>query len=516
VRLSVDDILSENPTYADKILVPGRVNLYKAVSTDPFSIPAIRPIETSYLSTTGVSTNRFVVGDTAICKIKITNYLGKATNIKFKLSVAYDPKKSVAIQQGEATLALLNTNDIAEISNFKILIKESNSNRIIFRLDIEANNGFKDFAKIDFIPTANFTTFETDKIAFSMSDDGNFGFVEIGGNKEGEGFTIKGTGNQLFGESGLMISENNSKLVSYLFANLGTVKKFTKPNQNVNILNDNYTGASDQIGLEIKQEVSFPEPNVAQLDLTAKNTSTNTLKDLSLGYFYDWDIEEDADSNVAVLFEEINSSQYKDAFASLGAELVYKPKVNIFVGCVAFSKEPGSQPQIAGLDYDYTNDFDKSRQLTILNSGMSMQNNKIYDRSVFTGIKLFGNIKPQEERKISLLIAGNTSKDELKNNIFKALSMNSVYDESGSCAIKIYPNPKANQLKIITDGLITENSEIEVYDFSGNKIQYRMVSNYLSTDNTILLQLPNIPSQVLFVRINSGLHNIGEKVLWVK
>jgi hypothetical protein len=94
--------------------------------------------------------------------------------------------------------------------------------------------------------------------------------------------------------------------------------------------------------------------------------------------------------------------------------------------------------------------------------------------------------------------------------------MNSVYDESGSCAIKIYPNPKANQLKIITDGLITENSEIEVYDFSGNKIQYRMVSNYLSTDNTILLQLPNIPSQVLFVRINSGLHNIGEKVLWVK
>jgi hypothetical protein len=410
----------------------------------------------------------------------------------------------------------LNTSEFAELDDFKLIVKKSNTNRIIFRLDIESNSGFKDFAKFDFIPTANFSTFETDKIAFSMTDEGNFGFIEIGNSKEGAGFTIKGIGNQLYGDSGLLISENNTKLVSYIYANYSTVKPFTAPNTNINIINDNYTGTEDQIGLEITQEVSFPHENVAQLDIIAKNKSGKNLKDLSLGYFYDWDIEEDADSNVAVLFDEINNSQFADKFPALGAELIYKPKTNIFVSCVAFSDESGSQPQIAGLEYDYTADFDKTKQLEVLNSGMTMQSNKVYDRSVFTGVKLFGNIAPNEERKISLLVGGNTSRDKLANDILAALSVNSVkgslnYDEE----IQVISYYNLNQIRININNNVETDFKINFFDLSGNAISCELKEYSVNNMTSYLYELPKIANQILLIRINSSLHNITQKVLWV-
>lgn len=516
VRLCTDDILPKNSGYSDKKLVPGRLNLYKVVTVDPFSIPSLRPINITWLNSKGIPTNRFAKGDTVRIKLKLKNFLGNAVNVKLKLSTAYDPVSSINIIKDNAQIAFMNTNDELEISDFTLRVSNVYTNRIIFRLDIEADNNFKDLAKFDFIPTASFATFETEKIAFSMSDDGDFGFVEVGNKKEGAGFTLKGIGNQLFGDSGLLISADNTKTVSFIDDNYGTQKKFEEPDQNVNIINDDYSTSAERIGLELTQKVIFPSVYVAQLDITAKNNGSTSIKDLSLGYFYDWDIQEDADSNVAILYDEINNSTIKSQYSSLGAELIYKPGVDIYVGCVAFSKEPGSTPQIAGLDYDYTKNFDKFKQLEILNSGMQLQNNKIYDRSIFTGIKLNGLISPGESKEISLLISGHTSRTELTNNILAVLNTNSVKNQEQLSHIRLIPEPEVNLLTLYSLLPLGDATEIKFYDFSGKEINAKIIENSGIYEQKMLFELPELPTQLIFIRLNSSLHNSTQKVLWIK
>lgn len=516
VRLCTDNVLAENFAYGDKPLVPGRINLYKVVSVDPFSIPSIFPMEYRWYNTNNELTNRFVQGDTVRLKIKVMNYLGKATNLKFKLSIGYDPTKSVEILQSNSELALLNSMESADIDNFILRIAKTNPNRIILRLDIEADNNFKDFVKFDFIPTANFATFETDKIAFSMTDEGNFGFMEFGKNKEGAGFTIKGIGNQLYGNSGLIISEDSKKLVTFFNNNFSNVKPFLKPNPNICILNDDYTPTDNKIGLEITQEVSFPHPNVAQITFTTQNKSNTTLKDLSMGFYYDWDIAEDADSNVAELYKEINDSELYHYFTALGSEIVYKPNTNIYVGCTAFSEEYNSVPEIAGLDYSFTSDFTDAKQIEVLNSGMTLQNDKIYDRSVFTGIRFNGDFAPNEKKKFGILVGGNTSRDELTGNIIAALTANKVEDKSNySDYVKIITHKESNLIRIKINNLSETNFDISFYDISGQLISSILQDFDSSNGLCYTYILPEMAPQIIFIKLKSSLHNITEKALWV-
>lgn len=516
VRQCSDDITKENSNFGDIKLMPGRLNLLKVVTIDPYSIPGLIPISYLWSNSANSNFNRFSVGDTVFLQIKIKNVLGNATNLNFTMLSAYDPSSSVEIIKNDAMINFLNTSDETIIGPFKILITKQNTNRIIFRMNITGDNNFNDMFKFDFIPTTSFATFETDKIAFSLSDKGDFGYVEIGNKKEGAGFLIKGISNQLYGNSGIIISENDKKVVSIFDDPFKTIKKFINPDFTEGIITDDYAGTTDKIGLEITQKVSFPHPNVAQIDLITKNKSENTLTNLSIGYYYDWDIDEDADSNVAVLYDEINKADIKSQFNSIGAELIYKPNTNIFVGCVAYSKETNTKAQIAGLDYDFTESFTKAKQIDVLKSGTSLQNDKIYDRSVFTGIRFEGDFPPQTEKKMSVLIGGNTDRNELANNIITALKTNSVDESPINSKFQVIAEPFDGLLKIRNNNEDERIINIELFDLFGNQISYQNVTGSNYSTNPVILSLSNVNSQIIILRISTSLHKVTEKIVWLK
>ncbi len=516
VRQCTDDISNENFTFSDKRLIPGRLNLLKVVTIDPYSIPGIVPVSYLWSNSSGSNFNRFAVGDTAYLQVKIKNVLGNASNLRFLLSAVYDPAGSVQVINNEANLNFINTSDEAIIGTFPVVITKQNTNRVIFRMDITGDNNFHDMFKFDFIPTANFATFETDKIAFSLSDKGDFGYVEIGNKKEGVGFLLKGKSNQLYGNSGLIISENDKKVVTIFDDPFKTIKKFIAPNYTEGIISDDYAGTTDKIGLEITQRVSFPNPNIAQIDLTTKNTSENTLKKLSLGYYYDWDIDEEPDSNVAILYDEINKADVNSQIKAFGAELVYKPNTNIFVGCVSYSKEPNTEAQIAGLDYDYTDLFTKEKQIQVLKSGTTMQNDKIYDRSVLTGIRFNDDLPPQAEKKMTLLIGCSTDKDELTNNIISLLKTVGIEEQPQTPQINILAEPQEGIITINNNNAYEEIKNVELFDLFGNQIYYTMDNRNIYSSNPIIINVHNINSQVFLLRITTSLHKITQKVVWVK
>ncbi len=515
VRQCVDNIIAENLSNSDKQLIPGRINLLKVVSIDPFSIPAIKPIKFKYYDKSNNLQDRFQIGDTVKLKIDVKNFLGMGKDLNFKLIKAYDPSNSINIIDDTKKLVLINSNEEAEIGEFVFLINKDNSNKIIFKMEISNSSGYSDMFKFEFIPVRTFATFENENLRFSMSDVGDFGFIEIGNISEGAGFTIKGQGNQLYGQSGLMVSENNQKLASFFNESFKAEKKFISPESNKSILTDSYSDASNKIGLEITQEVSFVLPKIVEINLNLKNNSNSELNNLSAGYFYDWDINDKPDSNYAELFTEIESLPVANNFAGIGAEIVYKPNESVYIGCVAISEEANSKPQIAGPKYSYTKSFSKDVQLSLLNSGKSIQFDDFDDRSIFAGMR-FGNLtSPNSIRKMKLLIGYNESRNGLIDDLERALTLNSIWtDNSKSDQIEAYQNTSDNSLIVNFGNEKVSNSKIMITDILGNLVYE---DDYFSLDksNDILsIKLPKISTQVLIIYIISDNDIRYKKLLW--
>ncbi len=514
VRQCGDNILDKNFSNADKKLIPLRINLQKIVTTDPFSLPAIKPIKYIYKNSQNEAQDRFSIGDTVRLNIATVNYLGDAKSLKFTLSVAYDPTKSITIIKDNYQTPLIKSSEYTEIGDFAFYINKENTAKIIFRMDIEAENGYKDMFKFEFIPTKTFATFESEKLIFSMSDDAKFGFVELGSVKEGWGFTVKGKGNQLYGQSGLLVSENNAKLLSFYFDSYKSIKRFINPDKNQSIINDDFANMINKIGLEITQRVSFPLPNIAQIDITLKNTSGKSLNLLSIGNFYDWDILDKSDSNYAELYNEINNNEIRQKFGGLGAEIIYKPGTELYVGCVAFSPF-ASEPQIAGANYDFTRSFAKEIQLQLLNSGTSIQIDKVDDRSVFTGIRFSQPIPDGATRELSLLVGFNENRDGLTNDILSVLVSNSIEEQSLD-EIKIIPNVKQNSIELIIPQIYGKDYQIEVFDIFGHSINFVKDHEISNMSSRINLLLPTIGNQVLFIKVTTSLHNSTNKIIWLE
>ena len=104
IRQMSDDITSENEDIHFKNLIPGRLNMLKAMQIDPMSIPGISPIEVTYTNPVNGTINRFAVGDSILMRIRIHNYLGAASNLKFTLSTPYNPDLAAEVKDSIVNL----------------------------------------------------------------------------------------------------------------------------------------------------------------------------------------------------------------------------------------------------------------------------------------------------------------------------------------------------------------------------------------------------------------------------
>ncbi|MCE5305408.1 S8 family serine peptidase [bacterium] len=488
VRQCTDDIKDKNAGYSDMDLVPGRINLLKVVSTNPMSIPAIVPNAYQYFNTENNLQNRFAKGDTAILKINVTNILGPAINLKFTLHIAYDPMHSVALLDSVVSINSINSMEDRTIGDFKFHITKENISKIIFRLDIKGENNYHDFVKFDFIPTTSYKTFETEQLKFSLGDAGEFGFVYGGSMKLGEGFVVKGYGNQTYGNgaypsSGIMISNNSERVASFFDVDFKTIKKFVNPDENINIFSDDYANLDRKIGVQVQLEAYNHGKNFYDFKVTIQCIDSMNVKDVSLGYYIDWDVADEPDSNQCEYYADLMTNSITNKFGSgIAGEITYKPGAPIYCAVIAYSDDQGTEAQAAGLDYDYTRLFETNEQIESLNSGISMQSSRIYDRSMVVGMKFKGPIYPNNTKQFHIVFAGDTNRDNLTNTLIPYLLSTDVKDYPGkeSERIKYIELPETNELFI---QLLDESEvikEINVYDILGRKMQ--------NTDPNILNQ----------------------------
>ncbi|MFA6571132.1 MAG: S8 family serine peptidase, partial [Bacteroidota bacterium] len=242
VRQCTDDISGLNPRVSQ--IIPGRINAEKAAKTDPFSIPAIKPVNLVFRTNTGIITNRFGVADTINLSINAHNYLGAASNLKFTLSTAKDPMNTILILDSVVNIVSVGKDENLTLEPFQFYVASQNTNRIFFRVDIAGENGYHDFFHVPFTPTTEVATFENETIKVSFGDRGTFGFGGTYGNQLGEGFSYKNYGNQLFPSCGLFATENAVNLASSAYGygpdnnDFKVIKPFIEPERNKNSIEE--------------------------------------------------------------------------------------------------------------------------------------------------------------------------------------------------------------------------------------------------------------------------------------
>ncbi|MBP7215231.1 MAG: T9SS type A sorting domain-containing protein, partial [Candidatus Kapabacteria bacterium] len=475
-------------------------------STNPMSIPAIVPNNYLYYDTKNVLQDRFNAGDTVLLKIYVTNLLGAANTLKFTLSVINDPLKSIEIIDNVVIINSINSQEQETIGDFTFKILKENITPIMFRLDIEGGNDYRDFVKFNFVPTKSYKTFETEKMKFSLGDAGEFGFVYGGSRVVGDGFVVKNYGNQIYGKnvypsSGAMICNNAERVASIFGRDFKTSKQFLNPNEHINIFTDDYANLDNKIGMQVQLEKYKQGSNFFDFKVTLTNINSIDLNDIAFGYYIDFDVADDADSNQCEYYSDIITNDIANKFGkAIASEITYKPGAPIYCAVVAYSDDINPEAQAAGLDYDYTELFEKSEQIATLNSGITMQSNRIYDRSMVVGMKFLGALAPNETRQFHFIFAGDTDRTYLTNSLSSYLITTGIKNnQSITEKIKYIDYPETNELFIQLSDKAEIINEINIYDILGRKIQ--MMSKNLQNQNYAKIMFSQGSRQIVLIEI---------------
>jgi subtilisin family serine protease len=475
-----------NTSHSDYLITPGRLNMAKMFSREPSDIHGIVPVNYTFKDILGDETDRFESEDIVKVSVDLRNYLGNATNVRFVLKEAYDPANAVFVTDSVITIENVDAESDFGIGDFAFMIFANYAGEVLFRLEVYADDEEPDFFKFTFTPYKTISTFENNKIEFSLSDIGEFGFETTGSTPQGSGFKIKGTGNQLYRNSTIMVSESSNRAVynygSAAVYDFKTIKGFINPDKHISVIDDSFAGMR-QIGVEITQDVTFPHQNsdFARIGVKIKNINSVPLLDLSVGYWLDWDIGVNAEKNKTRLFPEAKPSHMPES--NVAAQLAWNTEDENYIVMAAGVAAQGSNvtAQAAGLHFGITRNFDELTRISTLNSNTSMQTDTTFDISMVIAMRFDGTIMPGEER-ICWFCIGGGDLEGLDKKLADCLALTTSI-EAGSeiSSTNLYPNPAFGVLNFtIPEGKIV--SSIKVFDILG--IELMSTNNQIASINT--------------------------------
>lgn len=484
-RLCGDDIRSLNPYYAS--LLPLRMNMLTALQRDPFSRPAISPVEEEF-TVRGEKVKRLLVGDTVSMAIKVKNYLGNAEGLRFELSQP-DIFQSLILLDSVVTLNSLAGGATGEIGAFRFVVRDYHTDTELLRVDMEANADYEDFFLFPITPTLDVTTFSNDAIAFSAGDNGSFGYAGEGTSLRGGGFLIKPVQNILYisGYSGyataLVATADNQKVVAAFPArsDFGARKLLISPNTNVSELVDSLTDKPEQrVGVQIHAEYIVNKGTLpaARIALKATNVTDAPIANLALGYYFDWDIGNYGSNNKVQLYPDGLPAGIGTAVAMFARREGAYP----FIGVAAQSTESGAIPQAAGLDrgeiFQFTDQY-KTELYAMMNSGTALQFSGTSDIAMATGMKFPGELAPGASKECNVCIAAALDENVMRDALQQCLTGKVVgVEESphiitvGTADFRISPQPATDRITItgMLRNAADEHIQIRLLDALGRVI----------------------------------------------
>ncbi len=308
LRQTADNIDDVNSPFLAGLLGKGRVNAYRAVTETGF--PGLRA--TAFNLIEEVDDDFLASGETIQVDVEITNYLSPASGLKIEIS-ADEP--FVSFESATADIGTLGMDESA-VASFSFTLSDDTPYKSSFTLQLEAEaDGYSEVLKSIPLDANGFqiATHNTGEIQFDITSEGNFGFLGFPFS-EGNGWVIKDATDfpdQVIWEAGMVVGTGPnqvSDVVRSVFISTfsqdedwvrkgGTSLKFNgsgqKAHQEGSVILDDKP-APNPTGIEILQEsYSNQGENLDDhvlLDLTLKNTTSQTLSNVHVGLHFDLDV----------------------------------------------------------------------------------------------------------------------------------------------------------------------------------------------------------------------------------
>lgn len=491
VRQCTRSVAEQNPGLEQYL--PGTVNARKALEIAPFSTPSIRLHSYTLTTTSGRTIQSGHFGDTIDVSFSAKNYLGEGSNLKFLLTILEPTgEESIAVLSSTVQKASVSRNEEFTVATFRIYLKETKYRRVFFRVAISGkgaqNDDYNDIALLEFFPARDFVTLRNNRMAFSVGDFGWLGTNRGSASAlKGVGFSSSPFGNMLY-RGGLMITQASQSKVNTGIASdvmngfneLDFVGSEQSSSSYVLRLSDVNKSQEERIGVEVTQIFALPQESetVARVDLRITNKTSQPLSDIALGYFLDWDITQLGDSSRVRLFPEAGlplSSVHS------AAEMAERTSRDAVVGAAALISAGEGLAQVAGMDANFlAGNFPDEKKIQSLNSGTSIQTDKMGDISMAVGVKYNVALQPEQARICRICFGSADSAAQLAERLKQCLLAAPVRVSGGGIAeegfsLSAASTPSGDNVIITLQATTESDADVEIYDIVGNRLFYSRV-----------------------------------------
>lgn len=470
VREAVDERPWKNiPATIDSLLLPrGRVNAVLAVTNNPDSVVSIALDTVAFRAASG--SQRWTVGDTLLATITMRNALAPWTiSERSNVTLAGTSLHGVrpVTTSSEVRVSAGSGEDVT-LPSLSFIVERQTDTATYAVLDLlgvdDANRDVQRRFSFSITPSPAFSTLYNPSMLVSIGDRGRIGNTDIQ-RGQGAGLTYGQFCGQLY-EGGLMVYANN-RVVDAVRAKRGVndhfrpVKRFVAPDEHRGIVRDDDAPDSLRIGVEVELNVELDSiTSLLVIDATVTNTSTQTLRDLAVAWFYDWDLGTQPAKNAT--WRHGSASQVLASTKGLEPVVVMNSS----------SRYQDAIPVNCGLNNTTTySGFTTEMKLAIFQDPDTVQYVGENDVSAIVGMRFTSPLPPGHQRTFRHVIAIDTSVqaalDIVSANSFEPVPIDSIFISNEGL---IFPNPTSSILYIPVNQTLSGSANFFVYDTQGRMV----------------------------------------------
>ena len=442
---TADDITSKNNAI-EAFLAP-RVNMLRAVTTEPLSHSSMRLSSVRQRVSSGSPFNRFRTGDTLLLEFGITNDLAPGSAEVEPRIVDANGWKLRILRERDA-LGTVASGSTAWTQSFPCVVETIGTRPCLIRVDVAGENTIeRDWYYLE--PPAGIAQFANDSLLYSMSDDGMVGYSSTQPERQGDGFGMKPSF-QLLSPSGFFMIEGAEKSVTAFKNDPPYVSDFTatKP---FDVLPDaarcrmHDEAATGAIGVTVEQTCTFPRPDLAAtIWSVAVSPRTAALTEPAAGYLMDWDIGTRGRSNRITTDPEALPPALRTPHRV--AHTVTRNGYPVAVCVAAISDDPTDLAQSAGFYYatfiDDADGFSHADRVRFLTSGTAISESDEGDIAAVIGMRRSKPLAVGQTWTFRIVITVGQDDETARALMRQVLATVSVDDKvHPASTVLVVPNP---------------------------------------------------------------------------
>ncbi|MGB0930404.1 MAG: S8 family serine peptidase [Chitinophagales bacterium] len=477
IRVTCDPIEGANSPQLAGFLGNGRINALRAVSEES---PAIR-LDSYFILDSG-GDGELDAGESITLFLTFVNRLATTNGVAVFLST--DDENIQFINNADA-ISTIETNQLISTKfTFDIDPNAPRGQEVLFKIDL-TNGIYTDYDLLKLtISPPKFIAHNTGPLRMSVSNQGSLGFAGFSGQAPGDGFSWNEQ-NLLF-EGGLVMAASANQISDCIrglgnepneeFKALdGEILQFVSPGEKAHeessiVIVDSL--ATNPIGVSILQEsyadTASSRQNFVILKYTLKNETPDTIDNLHVALFFDWDIGADfndfgrldEDRRLGYAYNSVGGKNYIGATKMLSSEVGY------------------SYRTLHNPDELYDN-FTDAEKWQFITGGIQTQDIDATDISTYSGAGPF-KIAPNETAEVGFALIGAHGFEELAaaadtaQLVWDGLDIISSIDEipvSKLTDLTLFPNPFYNDLKMSYELKQKDQVHISLFDMQGQRIE---------------------------------------------